>query len=118
MRVLVVEDEAAMMTLYEIALQRDGQTIIKAESGEKAMELIPLADVVVTDIGLPGPINGLEVCRAAKAAGKRCIVITAQGVGIMRAVLDAGADDLLLKPITLVHFAKRVRMLGEAGAHG
>ena len=68
--VLVVEDEPAIAELVALYLRRDGFGVQVESSGDAALAAVralsPVA--VVLDVGLPG-MNGIEVCRALRAAG-------------------------------------------------
>lgn len=108
-RVLVVEDDEALRSLLVEEIEDRGLTVRGAESAESAREILEgwAADVVVTDIRLPGA-SGRDLLRwgAALPDGPDFLLITAFG-SVREAVdsLRAGASDFLTKPLDLDHMA-------------
>ena len=107
-RILVVDDEPDLRTLYELTLLREGFRVDAAGSLKEAMQLLDERhfDVVITDMRLPDGL-GLGVLARIKAEqrAERCVVITAYG-SAENAVecLKAGAFDYLTKPVDLKQF--------------
>jgi two-component system, OmpR family, response regulator MprA len=120
-KVLVVDDEPAVRTALERALELEGYEIGVAADGLEALRRIAESgpDAVVLDVLMPG-LNGLEVARRLRAAGDSVpiLMLTARdGVGDRVAGLDAGADDYLVKPFALEELFARLRaLLRRAGA--
>jgi DNA-binding response OmpR family regulator len=117
MRVLVVEDEAALADVVARGLRQGGLAVDIAADGEEALikaEVTPY-DVVVLDRGLPG-IHGDDVCRALLQTSPtpRIIMLTAAGnVDARVEGLAIGADDYLPKPFVMAELLARVRALGR-----
>src|SRR5215207_7783693 len=112
-RVLVVEDERRLATAVRRALAGDGYTVDVALDGEHGLALATREhyDVVVLDLMLP-KVNGYEVCRRLRAAGRRVpvLVLTAKsGQWDIVEALDLGADDYLTKPFSMAVLLARVR---------
>ncbi|MCX5707362.1 MAG: response regulator [Candidatus Omnitrophica bacterium] len=104
-RILVVEDNEKNMYLMDFLLTKGGYTVLKAETGEKGVELAlkEKPDLVLMDIQLPG-MDGLEATkkiRESKADGKIPIVaITSYAMtGDKEKVLAAGCNGYIEKPI-------------------
>lgn len=117
MRVLVVEDEAALADVIARGLRQAGLAVDIAFDGEEALDKAEITgyDVVVLDRGLPG-IHGDEVCKrlVASAAPPKVIMLTAAGnVDERVAGLLIGADDYLPKPFVMAELVARVRALGR-----
>ena len=107
-RLLVVDDEPDLRTLYELTLLREGYEVDSAESVEEALSQLRATtySAVITDMRLPDG-SGLAVLRWLEQAGRpeKAIVITAFG-SAENAVeaLKAGAYDYLTKPVDLRQF--------------
>ena len=107
-RLLVVDDEPDLRTLYELALLREGYDIDAAGGVEEGWALLRAAryDAVITDMRLPDG-TGLDLLARLEQAGRpeKTIVITAYG-SAENAVqaLKAGAYDYLTKPVDLRQF--------------
>ena len=119
-RLLVVDDEPDLRTLYELTLLREGYEIDTAGSVEEA--LLQLAEssygAIITDMRLPDG-SGLDLLRSLEEQGRgeRAVVITAYG-SPENAVeaLKAGAFDYLTKPVDLKQFRTVVASaLGRSG---
>jgi DNA-binding response OmpR family regulator len=111
--VLVVEDEPAIAELVALYLRRDGFGVHVESSGDAALAAVrsfsPVA--IVLDVGLPG-MNGIEVCRALRAAGDwtPVLFVTARDDEVDRLLgLELGADDYITKPFSPRELALRVR---------
>jgi two-component system response regulator MprA len=121
MRILVVDDDAAVRRSLARALVRDGYEVAVAADGAAALESLAAGrhDAVVLDILMPEP-NGLEVCRQVRSRGDRTpiLMLTARDLVADRvAGLDAGADDYLAKPFALEELRARIRaLLRRSGA--
>ena len=114
-RVLVVEDEEDIAFPLVRTLEREGYDVKWVDNGQKALdELVDgLIEVVILDLGLPD-MDGLEVCKKARAAGYEgaIMIVTARAGELDRVVgLDYGADDYLAKPFGLAELQARVRAL-------
>ena len=114
-RVLVVDDDAAVRQSLATALGRDGYEVLVAEDGNAGLAHLVAGsiDAIVLDVAMPEP-NGLEVCRRLRAGGDRTpiLMLTARGLVDDRvAGLDAGADDYLVKPFALAELRARLRAL-------
>jgi two-component system OmpR family response regulator len=117
MRVLVVEDEERMASLLRRALEEEGHAVDVARDGPEGVWLAtenPYGAVVL-DLMLPG-FDGFEVCRRLRAAGvwAPVLMLTARDeIGDRVRGLDAGADDYLVKPFSLLELAARLRALAR-----
>ncbi len=117
MRVLVAEDEAALVEILAEGLRAKGIAVDTALDGEQALEQLAINryDVLVLDRDLP-VVHGDEVCRAVVAsdASTRVLMLTAAGTVEDRvAGLDLGADDYLAKPFAFSELVARIRALGR-----
>jgi two-component system, OmpR family, response regulator MprA len=114
-RILVVDDDAAVRRSLATALGRDGYEVLAADSGTGALDRVTATgvDAIVLDVAMPEP-NGLEVCRRLRSRGDRTpiLMLTARDLVDDRvAGLDAGADDYLVKPFALAELRARLRAL-------
>jgi two-component system OmpR family response regulator len=115
MRILVVEDDAAIADAVCSSLEQAGHAVDHLDDGEKAIAALQehAFALVVLDLGLPGEEGG-EVLRRLRAVhdGVPVLVITArEEVDLRVRTLDLGADDYLVKPFSLAEFDARVRAL-------
>ena len=117
MRILVVDDDAAVRESLGRALRLEGYDVEMAADGREALERLQGngddPDLVVLDVLMPN-VDGLEVCRRLRRTGSRLpvLMLTARDeVSDRVAGLDAGADDYVLKPFALVELLARVRAL-------
>jgi two-component system response regulator MprA len=115
MRVLVVDDDAAVRNSLDRALRLNGYTVDLAVDGADALQQLQKdpPDAMVLDVLMPNT-DGLEVCRRVRALGDQTpiLMLTAQdSVAHRVSGLDAGADDYLPKPFSLDELLARLRAL-------
>jgi len=112
-KILVVEDEPAMVAGLRDNFEFEGYEVITAQDGieglERALDESP--DLVVLDVMMPR-MSGLEVCKQlrAKRASLPIIMLTARGQEIDKVVgLELGADDYVTKPFSIRELLARVK---------
>lgn len=115
MKLLLIEDNAAMRTTLVRSLERRGAQVVVCGDGARALDRwrASLPDVVLLDLSLPGA-DGLQVLAAARAEGLRTpvLILTARGtVGDRILGLNTGADDYLAKPFDLDELDARIAAL-------
>ncbi len=113
--ILAVDDEEHILELLAYNLERDGYHVIKAETGEEALEVLEKdkVDIVLLDWMLPG-IDGIEVLRRIRANKALrtlpVIFLTAKGDEISKVVgLEVGSDDYLVKPFGVYELLARIK---------
>ena len=117
MRILMIEDDAALARSIGALLRADGHAVDHCASGEEAMTLVssePYA-LVILDVGLPD-IDGFVVLERMRRTGERVpvLMLTARdGLDDRVRGLDLGADDYLRKPFEPEELEARVRALGR-----
>ncbi len=115
MRVLVVEDEAALREALRHDLTSAGHTVDVAADGEEGLYAAteyPI-DVAIVDLGLP-KLSGLELIRQLRARGKTCgvLILTARDRWQDKVEgLSAGADDYVAKPFHVAEVQARLAAL-------
>jgi DNA-binding response OmpR family regulator len=115
-RVLVVDDEAIMVTLLETYLKRLGCAVSTAADGAKAIRLLEerAFDLVITDLQME-ETNGLDVVRKAKELSPKTLAFIMTGCNEVEYAIAAfriGADDYLLKPLNLGLLMERLLKRG------
>ena len=113
--VLIVEDEAALVTMLRYNLESEGYRVSEAVDGEEAILLVieEPPDLILLDWMLPS-LSGIEVCRRIRrnesARDVPIIMLTARGEDSDRVRgLDSGADDYITKPFSPRELMARVR---------
>ena len=114
-RILVVEDERAVARGLEYGLTREGFTVLLAEDGPRALELVRSRqpDVIMLDVRLPG-MSGFDVCQQLRREGRRqpVLMLTARDEELDKVLgLELGADDYVVKPFALREVVARIRAL-------
>ena len=117
MRILLVEDDAMNVELFESALETDGHEIVTERDGvageQRASDRF---DLILLDIQLPKK-NGLEVCRSLRARGLRMPIVALSASVLPEEVArtkSAGFDTFLSKPISPRDLRAAVRRLAAA----
>ena len=113
--VLIIEDEAPVVTLLRYNLEKDGYRVIEAPDGDEGLEMArdDAPDIILLDWMLP-LVSGIEVCRRLRRGPETrkipVIMLTARGEeGDKLRGLDSGADDYITKPFTPSEVMARMR---------
>lgn len=113
-KVLIIEDEEALLFTLAHSLKREGYTVVTAARGDDGLKLAreQHPDLILLDVMLPG-IDGIQVCRLLRRdSDVPIIMLTALGGERDRvAGLDTGADDYMPKPFGMRELMARVRAL-------
>ncbi|RTG94509.1 DNA-binding response regulator [Thermus scotoductus] len=113
MKVLLADDDPALLEVLGAYLEGAGFEVLVAEDGEKALELFPTADLVILDLMLP-KVGGLEVARILRRERPELplLILTAKGEEEDRVLgLELGADDYVVKPFSPKEVVARVKAL-------
>ena len=120
-KILVVEDEPALVEALEFGLSAEGFDVVAADDGAASLQVFERErpDLVVLDLMLPG-LSGTEVCKRLRAtSGVPIIMLTAKDGEIDRVVgLELGADDYVTKPFSMRELTARIRAVLRRGAGG
>src|ERR671921_735633 len=114
-KILIVEDEPAMVAGLRDNFEYEGYDVISAEDGVSGLEraLSDKPDLVVLDVMMPR-MSGLDVCKQLKSKRPAVpiIMLTARGQEIDKVVgLELGADDYVTKPFSIRELLARVRAI-------
>src|SRR3954468_3496833 len=113
--IVVVEDDQNIADLVELYLREEGFRVIQAHDGECGLEAVRNQDprLVILDVGLPGAVDGLEVCRRLRASGDLpVLMLTARDGEVDRVLgLELGADDYVTKPFSPRELVARVKAI-------
>ncbi len=113
--IVVVEDDTNIADLVDLYLRREGFRVIQAGTGETGLAAIDRERprMVILDVGLPGSIDGLEVCRRVRAKQSLpVLMLTARDGEVDRILgLELGADDYVTKPFSPRELVARVKAI-------
>jgi DNA-binding NtrC family response regulator len=109
-RILIVEDEDKLRRVVQLHLESAGFEVDGAPTAEQALPLATLANLVITDLRLPG-MDGLQLIEQLQARGIAAAVLVITAHGSVDAAVQAmklGAADFLQKPFSLDHLTTLV----------
>ena len=112
LRILVIDDEPAMVGAVAALVGSEGHRVIAAYDGDEGLQRFEgdRPDLVILDLAMPG-LDGLAVCGAIREKGTTPIIVLS-GEGQEEAkveALDAGADDYVTKPFGKAELLARIR---------
>ncbi|MGA2772749.1 MAG: sigma-54 dependent transcriptional regulator [Bryobacteraceae bacterium] len=117
-RILIVEDEDKLRRVLELQLVSAGFDVDKAASAEEGIKVVDRADLVLTDLRLPG-MDGLQLLALIRRQNAQVPVIMMTAFGSIETAVEsmkAGATDFLLKPFSLDHLMQVVAKALEVRA--
>ena len=118
-RILIVEDDAAILSGLCDNLKYEGHEILSARDGDSGLRMLleDAPDLAILDVMLPG-VSGFDICRRARREGLTIpiLMLTARADEMDRVLgLDLGADDYMGKPFSVPELLARVRALLRRG---
>jgi CheY-like chemotaxis protein len=108
--VLVVEDEVMMRTKLTEELEEAGYSVIEASDGTEAVEILTLRSdvkIVISDVRMPGPIDGVELCCRVRSGYPGIKVVLSSGEP--NAADSTAHDGFFLKPYRVAWIIKHIR---------
>jgi len=114
-RILLIEDDAALVDVLSLAVEDAGHTVTAARDGRDGLDRIARdrPDLVVSDINMPR-LDGFTLCRRLRAEGNQVplILLSSRDAEIDQALgLELGADDYVVKPFSVRVLLARVTAL-------
>ena len=117
--VVVVEDEPDIGDLLALYLRREGWRVHLATSGQEGLDVIRARqpDFVILDVGLPGDLDGFDVCRQLRQTSNVPVLfLTARDDEVDRILgLEMGADDYVTKPFSPREIVARIKAVLRRG---
>lgn len=117
MRILLIEDEAAIANFIKEGLEEEGFALDVADNGKVGLQMaisqIDEYDLILLDWMLPG-LSGIEVCRAIRKENKHLPIIFLSAKDTIDDVvfgLETGANDYIRKPFSFEEMLARIRVL-------
>lgn len=112
-RILVVDDEPAILRFLRAGLSSQGYVVLEAQTGQGAMDAVRQrrADMMVLDLGLPD-LDGIEVIQQVRDSGNMLPIVVLSSRDNEQAkvaALDFGADDYVTKPFGIEELLARIR---------
>jgi DNA-binding NtrC family response regulator len=117
-RILIVEDEEKLRRVIELQLRSADFEVEQAATAEDGLKLADRADLVLTDLRLPG-MDGLELLAAIRTQNARTPIVVMTAFGTVETAVEAmkkGAADFLLKPFSIDHLMEVIRKALEVRA--
>ena len=113
-RVLVVDDEAAILRIIGTSLRLMGYDVISTGSGKDALKLSETEkpDIMLLDIFMPG-MDGLEVLGTLRKTSKMPVIVFSAHSSSREDALRLGANDFVAKPFTPEQMGKRISAVLE-----
>jgi DNA-binding response OmpR family regulator len=117
--VLIADDDADILSLVRLRLERSGYTVISAQDGNEALELAASRhpDIAIFDVSMPG-LSGIDLTRRVRETDTTMpvILLTARALEAdVEAGAEAGANAYLTKPFSPQDLEARVRALTNGG---
>ena len=114
-KLLLVDDDAQLMSTLEDFLHSSGHTLDVVGTGEDALQLLSVAkyDLIVLDWTLPG-ISGQNICAQFRSKGGQTPIIFLTGkndINSLEQALNSGADDYISKPFDIRELNARIRTI-------
>jgi DNA-binding response OmpR family regulator len=113
--VVLIEDDPNIADLVDLYLRNDGYRVYQANNGTTGLDLVRdrHPKLVILDVGLPGDLDGLGVCRELRSRSDiPIIMLTARDGEIDRVLgLELGADDYVTKPFSPRELVARVKAI-------
>lgn len=114
-KILVVEDEAHVVSFIKKGLTEEGYEVSVAFDGKSGLQLAlnNAFDLIILDIMLP-EMNGLEVCKAIRIENTSVPILFLTALGTSENIvlgLENGADDYLVKPFKFIELVARIKTL-------
>ena len=116
--ILVVDDERSNLDSLRRILERDGWSVLTAQRGGEALALVreQAVELVLTDLKMPGGMDGVELMRSVKALTPETEVVLMTAYGTVETAVQSmkeGAHDFITKPFKRMHILKTVRQAME-----
>ena len=111
--ILIVEDDRDIMEVVTIMLGREGFKVLKASTGQEALDQISKRpDLIILDVMLPD-MDGFDVCRRIRKDSLAPVLYLTAKTGVQDKTegLEAGGDDYLVKPFFQEELLARIRAL-------
>ncbi len=113
--IVLVEDDPNIADLVDMYLRQAGYRVYQGADGEAGLRLVKdrQPKLVILDVGLPGGLDGLEVCRRLRTTSDiPIIMLTARDGEVDRVLgLEMGADDYVTKPFSPRELVARVKAI-------
>jgi DNA-binding response OmpR family regulator len=111
-RVLIVDDEPAILRVLGIKLKISGYEVVMAHGGREALDLIEstLPDIVLLDVVMPG-MDGFEVLGKLRMSSYLPVIALSARPENARVAIELGADDFLAKPFDIDDMVRRISRL-------
>lgn len=114
MKIVCIDDDKAIREMLRVFLVQKGFTVLTAGNGSDGIELIETQapDMVLLDWTLPD-ISGLEICTYLRKSSSIPVIMLTGRAGESERImaLEAGVDDYLVKPFSLIELFARMRSL-------
>ncbi|MBR5421277.1 MAG: response regulator transcription factor [Lachnospiraceae bacterium] len=112
-KILIVDDEKAIVKGLKYSIEQDGIAVDAAYDGEEALEMVGREhyDLLLLDLMLP-KIDGMELCRRIREFSDVPIIfLTAKGDDMDKIMgFESGADDYIVKPFNILEVKARIRV--------